>query len=325
MSRGATPSWIVAAAQAAPVFLDQTATLEKACEWIVDAGAAGARLVVFPAAFIPAYPAWLVHAPAADAALRRELRAMLMAQSVRVPSAVTRRLGRMARRARTYVIIGVSEREGDAADAPLYHTLLTFDTQGELLGAHRQGLLAPWEAALWQPGTGDTLPVFDTPLGKLAGLPGEERYRPSARQALYAWGVQLFAVAGWAGDDLWLASLRYIAREGATVVLGCSMPLRRADIPARYASGPAPEAADEWLSAGDSVIVGPDGGLLAGPLRAQEGLLLAEIDLPHSHTVPRPPERSAQADVHLEVSEGTRSRFTAAGGDGRVVSQTRGL
>ncbi len=49
----------VAVAQVAPVFLDRVATLEKACELIVDAGLAGARLIVFPAAFIPGYPAWV--------------------------------------------------------------------------------------------------------------------------------------------------------------------------------------------------------------------------------------------------------------------------
>jgi hypothetical protein len=46
----------VAVAEATSIFLDRTATLEKAC---VDAGRAGARLIVFLAAFISGYPVWV--------------------------------------------------------------------------------------------------------------------------------------------------------------------------------------------------------------------------------------------------------------------------
>jgi nitrilase len=35
---------------------------------------------------------------------------------------------------------------------------------------------------------------------------------------------------------------------------------------------------DEWVNAGDSAIVNPAGDLIAGPLRAKEEILYAEID-----------------------------------------------
>ena len=52
-------TFIVAAAQATPAFLDRKATLEKATALIFEASKNGARLIVFPEAFFPAYPDWV--------------------------------------------------------------------------------------------------------------------------------------------------------------------------------------------------------------------------------------------------------------------------
>ena len=47
-----------AAVQAAPVYLDTAATVEKACGLIAEAALNGARLIVFPEVFVPGYPYW---------------------------------------------------------------------------------------------------------------------------------------------------------------------------------------------------------------------------------------------------------------------------
>ena len=52
------PQFRAAAVQAAPVFLDTDATIEKACRLIAEAAAGGAKLVVFPEVFVPGYPYW---------------------------------------------------------------------------------------------------------------------------------------------------------------------------------------------------------------------------------------------------------------------------
>ena len=57
----------IAAVQAAPVYLDRDATIAKACDLIAVAGGEGARLIVFPEAFIPAYPGWVWHLAPAQA------------------------------------------------------------------------------------------------------------------------------------------------------------------------------------------------------------------------------------------------------------------
>jgi nitrilase len=54
----------VAAAHVAPVFLDATATVEKAVGLIAQAAKEGASLVAFPESFVPGFPIWTaVHAP----------------------------------------------------------------------------------------------------------------------------------------------------------------------------------------------------------------------------------------------------------------------
>ncbi len=45
-----------AVVQAAPVLFNREASVEKACRLTREAAAQGARLILFPEAFIPAYP-----------------------------------------------------------------------------------------------------------------------------------------------------------------------------------------------------------------------------------------------------------------------------
>jgi hypothetical protein len=52
------PKFKAAAVQAAPVFLDREASIEKACSLIRKAGENGADLIVLPEVFIPGGPYW---------------------------------------------------------------------------------------------------------------------------------------------------------------------------------------------------------------------------------------------------------------------------
>src|SRR5919204_6688377 len=124
----------VAAVQAAPVVLDREVTVEKACRLIVEAGHAGARLVVFPEAFIPTYPDWVWAVPPGKQGLLAKLYAELVDQAVTIPSPTTERLGQAAQAARTYVVIGLSERNAEASNASLYNTLLYLAPSGWILG-----------------------------------------------------------------------------------------------------------------------------------------------------------------------------------------------
>jgi predicted amidohydrolase len=53
-------SFRIAAAQAAPVFMDRDATIANVCSLIKEIGDNGAKIAVFPEVFIPTYPDWIL-------------------------------------------------------------------------------------------------------------------------------------------------------------------------------------------------------------------------------------------------------------------------
>jgi nitrilase len=272
-------SFKVAAVQAAPIFLNREATVAKACELIVEAGQNGARLVLFPEAFIPAYPDWVWAVPPGQNQLLSDLYAELLEQSVTIPDAATDRLCQAARQAGVYVAIGLNERNSEASGASLYNTLLYIDPEGNLLGKHRKLVPTAAERLVWGQGNGNTLEVYDTTLGKLSGLICWENYMPLARYSLYAWGVQLYLAPTWDRGEPWLSTLRHIAKEGRVYVVGCCIALRKDDIPERFEFKAKYYAeAGEWINAGDSAIVDPNGNFIAGPLHKEVGILYADID-----------------------------------------------
>ncbi len=269
----------VAAVQAAPVFLDRDATIDKACRLIAEAGAAGARLAVFPEAFVPGYPLWVWFVPAGKTPVLRELYAELLENSVSVPSEATERLAAAAREANVAVAIGINELNSEASGTTLYNSLLYIDGEGRVLGTHRKLVPTVGERMVWGQGDGSTLGVHQLPFGRVGGLLCWENYMPLARYALYAWGVQLYAAPTWDRGEPWLSTLRHIAKEGRCVVIGCCSAMRRSDLPDRLAFKEEflPPSL-EWINPGDSAIVDPDGKFLAGPVQEREEILVAEID-----------------------------------------------
>lgn len=278
MPDGVFAPFKVAVVQATPVFLDHDATLEKACELIASAGREGARLIVFPEAFIPTYPTWIWDIPSGEMQLLGELYAELLANAVTIPGAATDRLCQAAQLAGTYVVIGVNERNSEASGSSLYNTLLYIDDQGQIMGKHRKLVPTAGERLVWAQGDGSTLQVYDTPLGKLGGLICWENYMPLARYTMYAWGTQIYLAPTWDRGSLWLSTLRHIAKEGGVYVLGCSIVMHKNDIPDRFSFKERFQPVDEWINVGDSAIVHPRGSFLTGPVRYKEEILYAEID-----------------------------------------------
>ena len=268
----------VAAVQAAPVFLDLEASLEKALGLIEKAAAEGARLVVFPEAFLPAWPAWVDEVlPGEDEAWHLRL----LEQSVVVPGPVTERLAEAARDTGVHLVMGVDER--DEHGGTIYNSLLYFDADGRLLGKHRKLVPTHAERLVWGMGDGSDLQVHQTAVGRVGGLICWENYMPLARFALYAQWVDIWVAPTLATHDHWVASMRHIAREGVCHVIGAAPAARFSEVPdsvpdrERLWRGVEPYG--DWMLDGYSVIVGPAGTVLAGPLVREEGILYATLDL----------------------------------------------
>lgn len=270
----------VAAVQASPVFLDPKATAEKACDLIAESARAGARLVVFPEAFIPAYPDWTwVVPPGTKRAILDEMNTLLIENSVTIPDDTTRLLCRAAKSSKVHVAIGVQERNAEASGSTLYNTLLYIDDKGEVLGKHRKLMPTAAERLVWGQGDGSTLNVYDTPFGKLSGLLCWENFMPLARNAMYAMGAQIHVAPTWDSSDGWLVTMQHIAKEGGMFVVGCCQAIRIDEIPDRFEFKSLYPEGKEWINRGNSCVVNPRGEIIAGPIPESQEILYAEIDL----------------------------------------------
>jgi len=269
----------VAAVQTSPVFLDCDATVEKACGLLDKAAGEGAGLVVFPETFVPTYPDWVWRTEPWSEAFGA-LFAVLFDESVVVPGPVTDTLGAAARRTGAWLSIGVNERE--ERGSTLYNTQLYFSPAGELVARHRKLMPTGGERLVWGMGDGSTLTVLDTPFGRLGGLTCWENYMPLARAAMYAQGLDIYLAPTWDNSDVWVPSMRHIAKEGRVWVVSVNFCLRGADVPAgvpfRDELYTAEGDGDDWMSKGNTVIVAPSGKVVAGPLIGEEGILYADID-----------------------------------------------
>ena len=276
----------VAAVQAAYVLMDQQATLARAVDLLEKAAAGGAGIVVFPEVFIPGTPIWIDSGRIWDG--DGDWYARLVEQAVVVPGPVTEAIGAAARATGTFVVIGVDEREPHGST--IYNTTLYFGPDGSLLGKHRKLMPTGSERTVWGMGDGSTLPVIDTPYGRLSGLTCWENFMPLARFHLYAQGVHIWTAPTLAQGDGWVATMTHIAREGRCYVIGVNPCVHvdqiPADFPHRDRIWPV-EQQSEWVEPGNTVIVDPTGKILAGPARHEETILTAEIDPAAVHAARR--------------------------------------
>jgi nitrilase len=268
----------IAAIQATPVYLDRDRTVEKACALIAEAGRAGVALAVFPEAFVPGYPLWVWYIPPGHTKPLRTLYSRLLANAVTIPSDVTDQLCHAAATAGVAVAIGVNERNSEASGTSLYNTLLYIGPDGALLGKHRKLVPTVGERIVWGRGDGSDLRVYDLPFGRVGGLICWENYMPLARYAMCAWGAEIFVAPTWDRGEPWISTMRHVAKEGRCFVIGCCSPIAKSDIPDDLPlKDPYLASVDEQINSGQSVIVDPDGKLVAGPAENVETMLVAEV------------------------------------------------
>lgn len=272
---------IGAVVQAGSVLFDRAACVEKAERLIHDAAAGGAQLIVFPEAFVGGYPRGVDFGASIGGRTDygREMFRRYWESAVEIPGADMERLCIAAERASTEVVIGVIERDGGT----LYCTVVFIGGDGTLRGKHRKLMPTASERLLWGFGDGSTMPVFETPLGRLGAVICWENYMPLLRYWMYSQNIQLYCAPTADNREGWISSMRHVAMEGRCFVLSCNQFTRRENYPEdiKMLREGAPT---EVMSAGGSCIVAPSGDLIARPNWDGETILYADVDL---HEIPR--------------------------------------
>ncbi len=262
--------------QAAPVPFEREKTLEKVRALSAEAAKQGSQLVIFPEAFVSAYPKGLdfgarvgMRKPQGREDFRR-----YFDSAVDVPGPAVDYLGRVAKENAIHLVIGVIERDGGT----LYCTILTFQPNGDYLGKHRKLMPTALERLVWGFGDGSTMPVFHTEIGILGSVICWENYMPALRMAMYNKGIQLYCAPTADDRPTWPSTMQHVAMEGRCFVLSCNQYTTRGDFPENYDAIQGTDPATV-ISRGGSCIVSPLGQFLAGPDFDGENILTAELDM----------------------------------------------
>jgi nitrilase len=267
--------FVAACVQAAPVAFDVARTVGKVRDLTAQARACGAKLVLFPEAFVSAYPRGanfgsLVGARSSEG---REQFRMYHESSIDVPGPFVDALGSIAKENAVILVIGVIERDGGT----LYCAVLYFDETGRFLSKRRKLMPTGSERLVWGFGDGSSLQVHDTAAGRLGAVICWENYMPMLRAAMYAQRIEIYCAPTADGRPTWLPSMQHIALEGRCFVLTTNQFCRRSDYPVEYACD-LPSDPASVVSRGGAAIIDPLGNVLAGPVWDEEAIITAEID-----------------------------------------------
>jgi nitrilase len=261
----------VACVQAEPVVFDRSATIDKLDGLVGEVAENGARLALFPEAFIPVYPSnrW-VRFLAGWTDSPTDTFAKLARESITVPGPDSDRLAEIARTRGLWLAVGANELERGT----IYNSLLIYSPDGELALHHRKLMPTNHERLVWGLGDGNGLEAIGTDFGNVGGLICWENLMPLARFALYESGIEIYLAPTADDSEAWHESMKHIARESRAFVLSCCVFQRASSYPddVRLAEG------DDLVGGGGSAILAPDGAYLAGPLWNEEGILYAELD-----------------------------------------------
>lgn len=264
-----------AAVQMAPVFLNKDETIDKVITLIDEASSNGASLIVFPETTIPCYPYWPKDLGSIEGRKQvLDAYTELHKNSVEIPGKDTEKIGRAVKKAGSYVVIGVNERDGGT----LYNTIIYFGKKGEMLGKHRKLMSIDTEKCIWGMGGAEDLKVLDTDLGKIGGFFCYEHHLTLARYAMFQKGEQihcgLWAGHGFVKPTMDFASRQY-AFEGQVFVVVSSGYINEDMIPDKFPL----KYNTLWDYPGGSGIINPRGEYIAGPIYGKEDIVYSDIDM----------------------------------------------
>ena len=266
----------VAVVQDCPVIFDCRATIDKVGKISKEAAANGAKLLVFPEAFVSAYPKGLDFG--AKIGLRtnqgREIFSLYYNSSLELNGKEFKELLSIAKINKVYISIGVIEKDRGT----LYCTVLFISPAGDLIGKHRKIMPTAMERVVWGFGDGSTLPVIETPIGRMGAVICWENYMPMMRMAMYSQGIQIYCSPTADDRETWISTIKHIAIEGRCYVLSACQYIHKEDCPKAY-DYYFSQNKNNILMTGGSSIVSPFGDIISGPYRNEKKILYADIDL----------------------------------------------
>jgi len=285
------PIFKAAAIQAAPVlrdepiYFDLRATLKKACDLIAQAGANGAKLIVFPEGFLPTFPYWsIIPAELYEWTL---IWKEFVENSVEVPSAETEAICRAAKEADAYVVIGINERDKNYGGR-MYNSALFVSPVEGVLGVHRKVNPTLYEQLYHTRGDGgETIKVFKTELGNIGSLICGEHLQLPLLYNMVIQGEQINCslwpgsrrlgpkgkVGSFSLDTEIQISTRALCISGCMFSISASCCIPEDQRPKKF----YPNACFDWT--GGSSIINPMGEYVAEPVYDVETIVYGDIDL----------------------------------------------
>ena len=249
-------------------------TLEKILSYEAEIKRSGADIVVMPEAILGGYPKGESFGTQLGFRLEsgRDTYQKYYDAAIDLSGPEVKTLSEMAKRLNANLVLGVIERAG----ATLYCTAIFIDPSGGLTHKHRKLMPTGSERLIWGQGDGSTLPVIETNAGKTGATICWENYMPLLRTALYAKGIEIWCTPTVDARPVWQSTMQHIALEGRCFVASaCQFQPSPNELGQKVDNW----GADDALISGGSVIIGPLGDVLAGPLLDKEGLISAEINM----------------------------------------------
>jgi nitrilase len=273
----------VAAVQAAPVWMDREATVEKAVGLVKQAASEGAQVAAFPETFIPGYPWWVstddVDLTVLDQTMARQ--SLYLRNGVDITRGDLDPVIAACRESECFVSVGIAELAPTGGS--VFCSMVMIDPVKGVVGVHRKIKPTYTERIAWADGDAHGLRVHDWAGWKIGGLNCWENWLPLPRFALYSQGEQLH-IATWPGAVRLTADItRFVAIEAGMYVMSVSGLMSADRIPENYPGaeslGKAITSLSEMTGNGGTMIVDPAGVVLAEAKEHREEIIYAELDI----------------------------------------------
>ena len=278
----------VGAVQISPYFFDKERTLEKTCQYILEAGKLDLDLVVFPEVYFCGYPYWRGSVSVREST---ELAAKMIRSAILWNGEEAMKMAEVAKKAKVNCVIGCNELSDQPGSRTIFNSLIVISRQGKILGRHRKLVPTHSERVYWGMGDASDIRTFELDIGTVGASICYEHHMTLLRAAMAIKGEEIHCALwpGWWKVEGHLgakspdpesrtcdieSAIRQHAIENQVFVISSSWFLKEEDIPEDLK-----DVIKYNLAVGGSCIVNPAGVIIEGPVCNQETIVHAEIDL----------------------------------------------